>query len=270
MSGSNSNNLIHTTTAKRFKKASMVSVCLLFFAALHSQNGNFAVVEYQQINNTNSPNKYLTTLSVQGDICVFQEKVSTAKYEDKPLPEGTYRRLPKIAFEPYMKLNRKNKQLLFYEAIGRNTFLVRDNFTELKWDIQQDTKEIASYRCLKATTHYRGRQWDAWFAPDIPLPFGPWKLHGLPGLILEVSDRTNTYTYKALKIEFRKDEVLSKGFNTLMDARNSTPITYQQFLHDEEEYSENVHKKLSQETTATITRQKLPPSGRELQYEWEQ
>ena len=35
-----------------------------------------------------------------------------------------------------------------------------------------------------ATTHFRGRDWKVWFSEEIPLPLGPWKLGGLPGLIL--------------------------------------------------------------------------------------
>lgn len=36
---------------------------------------------------------------------------------------------------------------------------------------------------MLATTQFRGLTYTAWFALDIPINEGPWKFHGLPGLI---------------------------------------------------------------------------------------
>lgn len=72
---------------------------------------------------------------------------------------------------------------------------------EMQWEIIGDTREILGYECIKAQTNYHGRCWTAWFAPDVPLPDGPWKLHGLPGLILEASDPSGHHTFSANGIE---------------------------------------------------------------------
>ncbi len=42
--------------------------------------------------------------------------------------------------------------------------------------------------CQKATTHFKGRDYTAWFCPDLPLHVGPWKLNGLPGVIVQAYD----------------------------------------------------------------------------------
>ena len=52
-----------------------------------------------------------------------------------------------------------------------------------------------------ATTDFRGRHWTAWFATDIPVSDGPWKLGGLPGLILEAYDKGHQYTFTAVGLE---------------------------------------------------------------------
>lgn len=69
------------------------------------------------------------------------------------------------------------------------------------WEMSNDTCTVAGYRCQKATTRYGGRDWTAWFSPEIAVAEGPWKLRGLPGLILkaETGDREFTLTCTLLK-----------------------------------------------------------------------
>ena len=58
----------------------------------------------------------------------------------------------------------------------------------ISWRIKKETKKVQGLQCQKATANFRGRKYEAWFAIDVPVPFGPWKFHGLPGLIIELSD----------------------------------------------------------------------------------
>ena len=57
-----------------------------------------------------------------------------------------------------------------------------------------------------ATADFRGRRWTAWFATDIPVSDGPWKLGGLPGLILEAYDEGQQHVFTAVGLERVKDE----------------------------------------------------------------
>lgn len=69
-----------------------------------------------------------------------------------------------------------------------------------RWEISDSSKNILGYECFKATTEFRGRHWTAWFAPEIPLSDGPWKLCGLPGVILEAYDSYRDYSFTATAI----------------------------------------------------------------------
>ena len=60
-------------------------------------------------------------------------------------------------------------------------------FSEMVWEIGDSIKNVLGYDCVQATTDYHGREWTVWFTPDIPIQDGPWKLRGLPGLILEAA-----------------------------------------------------------------------------------
>lgn len=72
-----------------------------------------------------------------------------------------------------------------------------EDWEKPEWEILDESKEIIGYQCFKAVTDYRGRQWTAWFAPEIPVQEGPWKLCGLPGLILEAYDNKEEYSFEA-------------------------------------------------------------------------
>lgn len=73
---------------------------------------------------------------------------------------------------------------------------------ERNWNIMSDsTKNVLDYECIMATTDYHGRKWKAWFAPEIPVDAGPWKLLGLPGLIMEAIDSTGQHHFTATGLE---------------------------------------------------------------------
>lgn len=70
-----------------------------------------------------------------------------------------------------------------------------------EWKLTADTLTLLGYRCTRATTQFKGRQWTAWFTPDIPVSEGPWKLCGLPGMILKAEDAEGHYRFAANGIE---------------------------------------------------------------------
>ncbi|WP_419801149.1 GLPGLI family protein [Mucilaginibacter sp.] len=94
---------------------------------------------------------------------------------------------------------RADGEELFYYFIPKKTFLrvrilgdyaVEKPFNDLNWKIDKETKKIANLDCQKATATYNGRDYIAWFTSSLPFQAGPWKLHGLPGLIITAYDKT--------------------------------------------------------------------------------
>lgn len=86
----------------------------------------------------------------------------------------------------YVAKDLKRQKLSVYDYKGEGLFKYEEPATEMVWKIEEDsTKTILGYDCVMAKTDYHGRTWTVWFAPDIPVQDGPWKLHGLPGVILQ-------------------------------------------------------------------------------------
>ncbi len=72
--------------------------------------------------------------------------------------------------------------------VATDEFVLSGVYPEQDWEILEETKDIGGYSCQKATTDFKGRRYMVWFTTEIPLSAGPWKLHGLPGLILSAKD----------------------------------------------------------------------------------
>lgn len=90
----------------------------------------------------------------------------------------------------YYTNNHKKEMLYQTEAIGQ-TFIVKSE--KVNWQLSNETKKIGKYICYKATCiektkTYAGKIHEkevvAWYAPDIPIPFGPVGYGNLPGLII--------------------------------------------------------------------------------------
>ena len=69
------------------------------------------------------------------------------------------------------------------------------------WEVLESFKTIFDYECQAAVKEYKGRKWIVWFTYDIPLPAGPWKLCGLPGLILQASTDDGLFAFECVSLK---------------------------------------------------------------------
>ena len=76
-----------------------------------------------------------------------------------------------------------------------------ESFNAFNWQITAETDTINNYVCQKAICDFGGRTWEACFTSELPFSDGPYKFCNLPGLILNVADTENHYSWKFLSIE---------------------------------------------------------------------
>lgn len=88
----------------------------------------------------------------------------------------------------------------FFNMLEMDKYKVTDN-RKLAWKILPDKEKIGELNTQKASVNFAGRTWTAWFATDIPIQDGPYKFHGLPGLIVKLEDKTQSHSFVLKEIK---------------------------------------------------------------------
>lgn len=160
---------------------------------------------------SNRGTKSKITKLANGDILDFNDKQKMLMQ----LSESNNKIFPYFIDEEgdIIYMNWKNDSLIFREVLKQDPIIVTEpNLPKIDWKITSETKKIGRFSCLKASATFRGRTYIAWFTTEIPIPTGPWKLHGLPGLILEAQDEKAEYKYlfQSIEIPLKNEGELSK------------------------------------------------------------
>ena len=119
-----------------------------------------------------------------------------------------------------------------YSTVFGTHYLITEDITIPDWTMYEDsTITVLGMECKKATTNFRGRYWEVWYTEEIPISQGPWKLCGLPGMILKANSP------KFMLIEA-----------TGIKNKNLEPVTFYNYLNykyapiERIEYLKKVHK----------------------------
>jgi len=72
---------------------------------------------------------------------------------------------------------------------------------DIAWTLSDDTLTVSGYLCQQATATFRGLEWHVWYTEEIPSSAGPWRLRGLPGLIVEAKSEAHTFRLAEVRQE---------------------------------------------------------------------
>ncbi len=131
-----------------------------------------------------------------------------------------YQRSTVGVLRPYMKID----------------YVYDQTLSNINWTISNEAKEIAGFNCNKALGFFGGRLYEAWFCSDIPVSAGPWKLHGLPGLIMEAADTsgqvrflfqsfstTDFYNKTTIALPTNAEKTTKEDFEKMLKAMRDNP-----------------------------------------------
>ena len=99
-------------------------------------------------------------------------------------------------------------EITVYNRFHNTVYEYSEPVPSLHWDISSRTDTVLGYECFMAEAEFRGRVWRTWFTYEIPMPYGPWKLGGLPGLILKAEDADSLFVFEMVGIsDFRNGDM---------------------------------------------------------------
>ncbi|MBD5323402.1 MAG: GLPGLI family protein [Bacteroides sp.] len=127
------------------------------------------------------------------------EQIATAAMDGK-LSNGEFMTIYK---------NYPDGKLTHTEKICEDWFSYTEDMLPLDWELTDSVATVLGYQCQSARCRFRGREWTVFYAEDIPLSDGPWKLHGLPGLIMKVSDAKGHYIFECIGIKSKADRPIT-------------------------------------------------------------
>lgn len=154
---------------------------------------------------------------------------------------------------------------VIYDDFVTKKFTIQDQGAPKSWEISTESKMIQSFKVFKATTEFRGRSWTAWYTPDIPFPFGPWKLCGLPGLILEASDDSGVFNFSVSSVNLNSTSVIDRP-----DSKGFKSISLRDFTQLKDDFYTNTVKSIGKDDRSVIAEHTLNlRAGIERKFEWE-
>ena len=104
-----------------------------------------------------------------------------------------------MAHVPMVFVRQEDKKMEVQEDVPVHHYTYTEP-AKLGWTLIEDTLTISGYPCHKAQATYGGRTWTAWYTEDIPTTAGPWKLSGLPGLILKAGDAEGIFEFEMFEL----------------------------------------------------------------------
>lgn len=148
-------------------------------------------------------------------------------------------------------------------------FIIKEKIYPFNWSLQKETKIIGKFKCKKATTYFRGRNYIAWYTEEIPINSGPWKFSGLPGLILEVNDFENLFTWKTQTIIYPYQEQIDMN---IPNESKLNKVEIKEYISLKGQNSKNYANiiKSKRPKGSEFTDMKIKRQGIELIYEWEE
>lgn len=229
------------------KKIVLIVTALFALTTLQAQTSEsgLAYVKYhiKFVNDTTNKTKYFETdiYTVIGkEYSMYTMRLPEPPVQEKNLSNGGFRVTSNVSFslgatpivEPfYYKFS--SNELISIGRFGAEFMAVVDQ-VPTKWNITEEKKEIGGYDAQKATIHWKGRDYEVWFTKEIPFATGPWKFVGLPGLVLEVKDKSGD-----IQIDYA-------GFDKFDEPRpftlyHNTPkiVSYADFVKTRKQFQEN-------------------------------
>lgn len=134
-------------------------------------------------------------------------------------------------------------------GFNKKYYQVKESAPKVEWNISEEHKKVDIYECTKATCSFRGRNYIVWFTTAIQTNFGPLKLHGLPGLILELTDEKREIFLSARVVKKEENYIKNDPIGTTIISYTE----YQKIKAEDIKKVEEIMKRVSSKSARGFT-----------------
>lgn len=188
-------------------------VTFVFFCNLKAQEKNVSFsIEYKYSLNQSEFTQFyqarsLLTFNKTSSLYEIDHTNSFKESFSKQNGEGQLTYSLKAKENEYVYKDFIQNEIYYSNLISMQKFNIKDSLSQLKWTLNNKHKEILGYTCQEATALFGGRFYIAYFTTDIPVPNGPWRFHGLPGVILEIYSIDKIFKIEATAIQVKNEKL---------------------------------------------------------------
>ncbi|MFS4432120.1 GLPGLI family protein [Chryseobacterium sp. S90] len=191
-------------------KKILILLILMLGMHINAQTHRFIYeLQYRFEPNGTNYDKEEMVLDINPDEVKFYESEFLASDSLNILHGGISSQHTSQSGQTIIRKRNSNKNKNFVQIMMMPYYYVFETEDNVQWKIEADTKKINNYNLQRATAVFGGRNWTAWFTPDINIPEGPYKFRGLPGLVLYVEDDKKDFVYS-----FSRNKNLPKTYDT--------------------------------------------------------
>ena len=133
--------------------------------------------------------------------------------------------------EIYIKDGKLTEYAIMPMNLDRGCCQYTESVPKQQWTLKDEQQTIHGYHCQKATCHWRGRDYEAWFTSEIPIQRGPWKFGGLPGLIVKLSDAKKEYNFELVKLERTPRPIMQWNFSRFRKVKRQDMLKLQKKIN---------------------------------------
>ena len=123
----------------------------------------------------------------------------------------------------------ERSEVVAVEPIYPYRYETHEPMAKIDWTLTDDTLTISGLLCHRATGKLYGKRWTAWYTEEMPSSAGPWKLRGLPGLIIKAEDAEGIHCFElyGTKNEVRDINTIDNpGYQKLSRKNNLNGTTF--------------------------------------------
>lgn len=126
------------------------------------------------------------------------------------------------------------------DAIFPNFYETETKKPSIKWTLKDGASEQCGYTCNEAECEFHGKTWTVYYTEEVPTTAGPWKLGGLPGLIVRAIDAEGIHEFTLVQLENASTSIIFETEPAVVKVSEKKLIEYKQQIYGNPKYLQDV------------------------------